>query len=110
MTKWKLLAACAALSTVVAATPSTADQVVHRHHVYNNPGPVGAAADTAAGIAGAAIGTPGAIATAPFRNSYNYDTRVGSAEYYDRHMSSAEFACRPGTWIKGNDGRRHICQ
>jgi hypothetical protein len=109
MTKLKLLAACAALSTVVAATPSMADQVVHRHRAYH-PGPVGAAADTAAGIAGAAIGTADAIATAPFRNSYNYDSPMGSAEYYNRHMSSAEFSCRPGIWIKGDDGRRHICQ
>jgi hypothetical protein len=103
MTKWKLLAALAALSTVVAATPSMA-AVHHRHHV--DQGPVGAAADTAAGIAGAAIGTAGAIATAPFRNAYNTDQR----SYYDRNMSPEGFACHPGTWIKGEDGHRHICQ
>jgi hypothetical protein len=110
MTKWKLLAAAAALSTVVAASPSMADQVVHHRHHVSHPGPVGAAADTAAGIAGAAVGTAGAIATAPFQNAYNYSTDMGSEAYYARHMNENEFACRPGTWIKGDDGRRHICQ
>lgn len=68
----KFLATAAALATLVAG-PATAREVYHRghhyaHHYYN-PGPVG----VAAGIAGAAIGTAGAIATAPFRGSYAYD-------------------------------------
>ena len=101
MTRFKLFAAAAALSVVVAA-PAMAQEVYHRdyHHHYHE-GPVGAAVDTAAGIAGAAIGTAGAIATAPFRNSYNY---------YDDGMGPSGFACRPGTWFKGEDGRRHLCQ
>jgi len=105
MTKLKLFTAAAVLSTLVAA-PAMAEQVYHRHHraqVYHDRGPVGAAAD----VAGAAIGTAGAIATAPFRSSYNaYDNR----DYYARDMGPSGFACRPGTWIKGDDGRRHICQ
>ena len=55
----------------------------------------------AAGIAGAAIGTAGAIATAPFRDSYAYDRRDYRGE---------GFACEPGTWFRGPDGRRHPCQ
>ncbi len=98
MTKLKLLTAAAVLSTLVAA-PAMAQEVYHRDHVYHR-GPVGAAADTAAGIAGAAIGTAGAIATAPFRNSYAYDPYMGPDGY----------ACHPGTWFTGPDGRRHICQ
>jgi hypothetical protein len=110
MTKLKLFTAAAALSVLVSA-PAMAAQVHHRHHhhgqVYQDRdqdrGPVGAAAD----VAGAAIGTAGAIATAPFGGSYNsYDKR----DYYDRDMGPSGFACRPGTWIKGDDGRRHICQ
>jgi hypothetical protein len=105
MTKLKLFTAAAALSALVSA-PAMAEQVHHRHHhgqVYQDRGPVGAAAD----VAGAAIGTAGAIATAPFGSSYNsYDKR----DYYDRDMGPSGFACRPGTWIKGDDGRRHICQ
>src|ERR1700716_96644 len=66
MTKFKLLTAAAVLSTVIAA-PAMAEQ--QRHHANRDRGPVGAAAD----VAGAAIGTAGAIATAPFRNSYAYD-------------------------------------
>ena len=55
------------------------------HHHYRGVGPVGAAA----GIAGLAIGTAGAIATAPFRDSYGYygydrgyDSYYGPGPYY----------------------------
>jgi hypothetical protein len=95
----KLFTAAAVLSVLVSA-PAMAEHVYHhRYHrdqVYQDRGPLGAAAD----VAGAAIGTAGAIATAPFRNSYNYD----------RDMGPAGYACHPGTWFKGEDGRRHICQ
>jgi hypothetical protein len=108
MTKLKLVTAAAVLSTLVAA-PAVAKQVHHRHHydraqVQQDRGPFGAAAD----MAGAAIGTAGAIATAPFGNSYNSSS--DQRDYYDRDMGPSGFACRPGTWIKGDDGRRHICQ
>ncbi|MEA2908843.1 MAG: hypothetical protein QOJ15_924 [Bradyrhizobium sp.] len=97
MTKFKLLAAAAVLSTVIAA-PAMAEQIHHRNHAARDRGPVGAAAD----VAGAAIGTAGAIATAPFRNSYAYDR--------DRDYGPNGFACHRGEWVKGEDGRRHICQ
>jgi hypothetical protein len=102
MTKFKLLAAAAVISAMAA--PAMAQDVVYRDHTYHR-GPVGAAADTAGAIAGATIGTAGAIATAPFRDSYNYDRYED-----DRHMGPDGYACHPGTWIKGEDGRRHICQ
>ncbi|MGA7995941.1 MAG: hypothetical protein WCA28_13670, partial [Bradyrhizobium sp.] len=61
------------------------------------------------------VGTAGAIATAPFRgDSYAYDNGEGS--YNGRgwdNRSYAErngFVCQPGTWFKGDDGRRHPCQ
>ncbi len=72
----------------------------------------GAAVGTAGAIAGAAVGTAGAIATAPFRgwdNSYAY----ASGPYGWDHRTYAQrngFVCTPGTWFKGDDGRRHICQ
>ena len=96
MTKFKLLAAAAVLSTVMAA-PAMAEQA-QRHHASRDRGPVGAAAD----VAGAAIGTAGAIATAPFRNSYAYDR--------NRDYGPNGFACHRGEWFKGGDGRRHLCQ
>jgi hypothetical protein len=69
-------------------------------------------ADAAAGIAGAAVGTAGAIATAPFRswdNSYAYDN--GYRGWDQRSYAQRNgFVCTPGTWFKGEDGRRHICQ
>jgi hypothetical protein len=109
MTKLKMLTAAAVLSTLAAAPAMAQDTVVyHRDHVYHHRGPVGAAADTAAGIAGAAIGTAGAIATAPFRESYNYTYDRGYD--YDRYMGPYGYACHPGTWFRGADGRRHLCQ
>lgn len=90
----------AAILAATVTSPVMARDYCDTHRCYHR-GPVGAAADTAAGIAGAAIGTAGAIATAPFRNSYAYDR-----PYY----RSNDFACRPGTWFRGADGRRHLCQ
>jgi hypothetical protein len=96
MTKLKLVGAAAALSALVAG-PAMARPIYHHYH---HVGPVGAAVGVAAGVAGAAIGTAAAIADAPFRNSYNYDAYMGPNGY----------ACRPGTWFTGGDGRQHICQ
>lgn len=84
----------AAAMMIATASPVVARDYCDTHRCYHR-GPVGAAADTAAGIAGAAIGTAGAIATAPFRDSYAYDRR---------------YSCRSGTWFRGPDGRRHLCQ
>jgi hypothetical protein len=72
----------------------------------------------AAATAGAAIGTAGAIATAPFRNDnayayYNGDYyNNGWNDNWDRRTYAQRngFVCQPGTWFKGDDGRRHLCQ
>ena len=74
--------------------------------------------DVAAGVAGAAIGTAGAIASAPFRawdSSYAYDNRWNNSwdnRGWDTRTYAQRngFVCTPGTWFKGEDGRRHICQ
>ncbi|MCJ9701933.1 hypothetical protein [Bradyrhizobium sp. SHOUNA76] len=75
--------------------------------------------DVAAGVAGAAIGTAGAIASAPFRawdNSYAYDNSWDNRGWDNRGWDTRSYAerngfvCTPGTWFKGADGRRHICQ
>lgn len=66
--------------------------------------------DAAGAVAGAAVGTAGAIATAPFRamdNSYAYDNRGWDRRSYAQRNG---FVCTPGTWFKGADGSRHICQ
>jgi hypothetical protein len=75
--------------------------------------------DVAAGVvggalatAGAAVDTAGAVATAPFRGDsyayYNdgYNNGWNGQSYAERNG----FVCQPGTWFKGDDGRRHICQ
>ncbi|MBP0114031.1 hypothetical protein [Bradyrhizobium vignae] len=70
--------------------------------------------DVAAGVAGAAIGTAGAIATAPFRawdNSYAYDSGWDNRGWDTRTYAQRNgFVCTPGTYFKGEDGRRHMCQ
>ena len=52
--------------------------------------------DVAAGVVGGAVGTAAAIATSP----------IGGDEYARRNG----FVCVPGTWFRGEDGRRHLCQ
>jgi hypothetical protein len=76
---------------------------------YSDRGPAPGA--VVGGAVGAAVGTAGAIATAPFRAADSY-------AYYDEgyglpQQSYAErngFVCTPGTYFKGFDGQRHICQ
>jgi hypothetical protein len=72
--------------------------------------------DVAAGVvggalatAGAAVGTAGAIATSPFRgDSYAYYN--SGPGYNDSYGARNGFVCQPGTWFRGEDGRRHLCQ
>lgn len=70
--------------------------------------------DVAGDVAGAAIGTAGAIATAPFRamdDSYAYDNSWDNRGWDTRSYAQRNgFVCTPGTWFKGQDGRPHICQ
>jgi hypothetical protein len=107
MKSLKLIAATALIATTMAA-PAMARNYCDTHRCYHR-GPVGAAADVAggavdaaAGIAGAAVGTAGAIATAPFRGP-GYDSYA-----YDQNPNG--YVCQPGTWFRGEDGRRHPCQ
>jgi hypothetical protein len=78
--------------------------------------------DTAGAVAGAAVGTAAAVASAPFRgwdnsyaydNSGGYDGRYGEMGWYgswDAYAARNGIVCRPGTWFKGEDGRQHLCQ
>ena len=58
------------------------------------------------------MNTPVAVATAPLRgDSYAYyNGGYGRAGYTDNYTARNGFVCQPGTWIKGEDGRMHICQ
>jgi hypothetical protein len=80
-------------------------------------------ADVAAGVVGGAVGTAGAIATAPFRgNSYAYyNDRAGTRSdvrsdlgYSNRdtrtYAQRNGFVCTPGARFKGDDGKQHMCQ
>jgi hypothetical protein len=86
-----------------------------------------AAADYAARTTGAAVGTAAAVAAAPFGgwgNSYAWDAGSpgwGNSYAWDRgyygytgdpasYASRNGFACTPGTWFRGEDGRQHPCQ
>jgi hypothetical protein len=97
-------------------------------HRYNSgfwPGDVAAGVvGGAAATAGAAIGTAGAIATAPFRNDAAYAyynggyNNAGYNGYYGwnnnwdsrTYAQRNGFVCQPGTWFKGDDGLQHLCQ
>lgn len=84
--------------------------------------PADAAGDVAGfaiGTAGAAVGTAAAIAAAPFGgwdNSYASDKSWENRGWDNRGWDTRTYAqrngfvCTPGTWFKGQDGRRHICQ
>jgi glycosidase len=70
--------------------------------------------DVAAGVVGGAVGTAGAIATAPFQSNsyayYNNGYNNGFNGYTQSYAERNGFVCQPGTWFKGEDGRRHPCQ
>lgn len=135
MMKTKLLAA-ATLATALTAVPAMAQDVPHGtsvtphandgtsypvHHRDSGFWP----GDVAAGVVGGAIGTAGAIASAPFRafdNSYVYDN---SYAYYDENggypynkkysyrISRNDLSgpiCAPGTFVRGEDGLLYPCQ
>jgi hypothetical protein len=65
MTTSRLLGTATILAALIA-TPAMAQSRMHYRHHGSGFGP----AAVAAGVAGAAIGTAGAIATAPFRGGY----------------------------------------
>lgn len=70
-------------------------------------GAVGGAAATA----GAAVNTAGAIATAPFRgDSYAYYNGANNGWNRQTYAQRNGLVCEPGSWFKGDDGRRHPCQ
>lgn len=71
--------------------------------------------DTAGAVAGAAVGTAAAVASAPFQgwgNSYASYDRGGPGWYgnWDAYAARNGIVCRPGTLFKGGDGRQHLCQ
>jgi hypothetical protein len=79
-------------------------------------------ADVTAGVVGGAVGTAGAIATAPFRgNAYAYtdrsDRRYSNSsdrgyQSWDKRTYAQRngFVCEPGKRFKGEDGKQHMCQ
>jgi hypothetical protein len=110
----KLLTAAAVLSTAIAA-PAFAQDIsrvqVARHHndsarVIEHRDSGFWPADVAAGVVGGAVGTAGAMATAPFRS----DRYAYNDGYYQRYRGPNGFACMPGSTFRGEDGRMHLCQ
>jgi hypothetical protein len=77
------------------------------------PGDVAAGAvGTAGAIANNAVGTASAIAAAPFGGGpYAYYNSGYNNGYYNQSYAQRNgLVCTPGTWFKGEDGRRHPCQ
>jgi hypothetical protein len=117
MISTKILAAAAVLSALIATPVLAQDMNVRRAPVHRNydanaydhqrdtnfwP------AEVAAGIVGGAIGTAGALATAPFTgDGYGYQPDYRYSRGYAERNG---FVCQPGTLFRGEDGRTHICQ
>lgn len=100
----------------------------HRRAAYRQPGYV------AAGVTGAALGTAAAVAATPFsvttapyrgwRNAYGAYGAYGQPAMYGGGMYGENgwygdwntyaarngIVCRPGTWVKLDDGRQYPCQ
>ena len=129
MTKTNLLAA-AAMATTLVAVPAIAQDVPHRAVVTPHANDVTAHSirhydsgfwpgDVAAGVVGGALGTAGAIASAPFRafdDSYAYyDENAGYPYHgeYGYRVSRNDLSgpiCAPGTRVRGEDGLLYRCQ
>ncbi|CAN7370820.1 hypothetical protein LJR220_003303 [Bradyrhizobium sp. LjRoot220] len=114
MTKLKLLGAVALLAATVT-TPAMAQRWTNDYdYRYRSSGfwP----GDVAAGVVGGAIGTAGAIATAPFRGSDSYAYYGGPAyddsyAYRVQRPRSLRPACgiQPDATYMGPDGRWRPC-
>jgi hypothetical protein len=93
----------AALVTAALAFPAAATTGKHTHHHARTAQP-----------AAAAVGTAGTIATTPFGiatadNGY-YGAGWNGGKWDQGYSSRNGMTCTPGTWTKGDDGRRHPCQ
>jgi hypothetical protein len=126
MTKLKLLSA-AAILTAAVAMPAMAQQAMQEPGAYAQDHPwandysyrYGRSGfwpgDVAAGVVGGAIGTAGAIATAPFRGSDSYAYYGGdyddSYAYYGGRPVRGRTTCglQPGATYMGPDGRWYPC-
>jgi hypothetical protein len=94
----------AALVAAAFASPASATTGKHTHHYVRATQP-----------SAAAVGTAGAIATAPFSMAYNdrygyYGAGWNGGRWDQGYSSRNGMTCTPGTWIKGADGQRHPCQ
>jgi len=129
-----LASALASPAMAQQVAPNTGDsqrQVTHRHHAatqdrhwrssYNRRVDERRANrdNVAAGAGAGAANTAGAIATAPFRAADAYARDNGYNDYYGHGYGGRDWktyaarnglACTPGTWIRGEDGRRYLCQ
>jgi hypothetical protein len=129
MMKTRLIAA-AAMATTLIAVPAIAQDVPHRAAVTPHANDVTARSlryhdsgfwpgDVAAGVVGGALGTAGAIASAPFRafdDSYAYYDGYAGYPYdgeYGYRVSRNDLSgrvCAPGSRLRGEDGRLYRCQ
>ena len=123
MTRLTLLGA-AALLVAAVATPAMAQPAIQEPGAYGQNYPWANdynygyrrsgfwPGEVAAGIVAGAVGTAGAIATAPFRDSYAYyGGPVSDDSYYVERPVSRRPACgiQPGATYMGPDGRWYPC-
>jgi|SRR5229473_7166408 len=127
MTKSRLLGAAAILAAAIA-TPAMAQPAMQEPGAYAQADPWASdyhyryrsgfwPGDVAAGVVGGAIGAAGAIASAPFRDSYVDDSYAyyrGSVPYDDAYYDRRPYrrttcGLQPGATYLGPDGRWYPC-
>jgi hypothetical protein len=63
----------------------------------------------AGAVAGGGYGYYGGYSPGYYDDSYAYDNGDDGA-YDNGYAVQNGFVCQPGTWYRGEDGRRHLCQ
>jgi hypothetical protein len=123
MTKFGTIGAACLAIALAASTPVLAQGRHGGGGFHGGGGHGGFGPGIAAGlVAGAVIGGAGyygsGYSPGYYDDSYAYDNSDNSYAYgngyngaYDNGYAARNgFVCQPGTWFRGEDGRRHLCQ
>ncbi len=110
MTRFGTIGAACLAVALAASSPALA----RGGHMRGGHGGGFAGPGIAAGlIAGAVIGGAaysGRYAPVYYDDSYAYDNGGGYGAYDNGYAIRNGFVCQPGTYFRGEDGRRHLCQ
>jgi hypothetical protein len=113
MTRFGTIGAACLAVALAASSPALARG---GHGFGGGFGPAIAAGVVAGAVVGGA-GYYGGGGPGYYRDSYAYDNGYEGAYdngynggYDNGYGARNGFVCQPGTWFRGEDGRRHLCQ